>query len=187
MQILVSGKKLKVGQSLTQYVNEKVDYLIDKYFEKIVNINVVFSKQGHMFTCDILFNEGSKKKIVIKSKAHSDEVYNAFDMALVRIEKQLRKYKSKLQDKASKININIAAEEAMKYILSPEEIKEDKAINPPIIAEKPVEILTLSVSDAVMKMDLENLPALMFRNVRNDRINVVYYRKDGNISWVDTK
>ena len=38
-----------------------------------------------------------------------------------------------------------------------------------------------------MKMDLENLPALMFENIKTNRINVVYYRKDGNISWVDSK
>jgi hypothetical protein len=38
-----------------------------------------------------------------------------------------------------------------------------------------------------MKMDLENLPALMFENIKNNRINIVYYRKDGNISWVDSK
>ncbi|EER22260.1 ribosome-associated factor Y [Rickettsia endosymbiont of Ixodes scapularis] len=36
-----------------------------------------------------------------------------------------------------------------------------------------------------MKMDLEDLPAVVFKNINNDRINIVYYRKDGNISWVD--
>ncbi len=59
--------------------------------------------------------------------------------------------------------------------------------NPVIIAEKSVEILTLSVSGAVMKMDLENLPALMFQNSHTNRMNVVYYRRDGNISWIDSK
>ena len=58
--------------------------------------------------------------------------------------------------------------------------------NPVIVAEKATKILKLSVGQAVMKMDLEDLPALMFRNVKTDRINVVYYRKDGNISWVDS-
>ena len=59
--------------------------------------------------------------------------------------------------------------------------------NPAIIAEKPTQVLPISVGEAVMKMDLENLPALMFENVKTGRINVVYYRRDGNISWVDSK
>ena len=79
-----------------------------------------------------------------------------------------------------------------KYVISPTKIDdevEDQEIdldNPVIVAEKATKILKLSVGQAVMKMDLEDLPALMFRNVKTDRINVVYYRKDGNISWVDS-
>jgi len=80
-----------------------------------------------------------------------------------------------------------------KYVISPtkiddedDETKEIDFDNPVIVAEKATKILKLSVGQAVMKMDLEDLPALMFRNVKTDRINVVYYRKDGNISWVDS-
>ena len=54
-----------------------------------------------------------------------------------------------------------------------------------VVAEKPTDILTLTVSQAVMKMDLADLPALMFYNAGNGRVNVVYRRVDGNISWVD--
>lgn len=56
---------------------------------------------------------------------------------------------------------------------------------PAVIAEKSTNIERLSVSDAVMKMDLADLPALMFFNAGNGRLNVVYRRVDGNISWVD--
>jgi len=54
-----------------------------------------------------------------------------------------------------------------------------------IISEKSTEIEKLSVSDAIMKMDLANLPALIFINEENGNINAVYHRKDGNISWID--
>ena len=55
-----------------------------------------------------------------------------------------------------------------------------------IIAETSFGITTLSVSQAVMIMDLENLPAFVFKNSQTGRINVVYYKKSGNISWIDT-
>jgi len=56
---------------------------------------------------------------------------------------------------------------------------------PVVIAEKAADLEKLTVSAAVMKMDLADLPALMFINASNGRLNVVYRRRDGNISWVD--
>ena len=111
---------------------------------------------------------------------------------MAKLEKQLRKYKSKLKNHhTGKIKISEIAFEGTKYVISSQDQENNSDSNDPdnpvIIAEKPVEILKLSVKEAVMKMDLENLPAVVFKNVNNDRTNVVYYRKDGNISWVDYK
>jgi hypothetical protein len=71
-------------------------------------------------------------------------------------------------------------------VLSPEagEHDEDKQAAL-VIAETPTDIDTLTVSEAVMKMDLQDLPALMFFNSAHGRVNIVYRRDDGNISWVD--
>jgi hypothetical protein len=54
-----------------------------------------------------------------------------------------------------------------------------------IVAEMPDEIATLSVSEAVMRMDLADLPVTMFRDRASGRLNVVYHRADGNIGWID--
>ena len=77
----------------------------------------------------------------------------------------------------------------MKYVISPLEESDidDNEKSPTIIAEKPSNVESLSVKDAVMKMDLLNLPALLFINDATKKLNLVYYRKDGNISWIDTK
>ena len=62
---------------------------------------------------------------------------------------------------------------------------DESALSGVIIAEKPTAIETLTVSQAVMKMDLQDLPAVMFVNTSTGRVNVVYRREDGNVSWVD--
>ncbi len=54
-----------------------------------------------------------------------------------------------------------------------------------MVAEAPAYILTLSVSDAVMRMDLEDQPVLMFRNIASGTLNVVYRRSDGHVGWID--
>ena len=192
MQVSVSGQHLSIGLSLQEYVKERMGGSIKKYFDHAPSATVHFNKQNHHFSCDIVVNDGTGRHIVIKSNASSDDVYFAFDAALSKIEKQLRKYKSKLKDHSSKMKVSEVIPTTTKYVISPTKIDdevEDQEIdldNPVIVAEKATKILKLSVGQALMKMDLEDLPALMFRNVKTDRINVVYYRKDGNISWVDS-
>ena len=75
-----------------------------------------------------------------------------------------------------------------KYVIAHEENprEDDDGYAPTIIAEHQLDIESMSVGDAVMRMDLENLQAYLFINSCNDHLNVVYYRKDGNIAWVDS-
>jgi len=192
MQILVSGQQISIGSSLQEYVKNRIADSIHKYFDHAPSANIHFTKQTYEFLCDIIVNDGTGRHVVIKSNAASDEVYSAFDAALSKVEKQLRKYKSKLKDHSARMKVSEITPDVVKYVISPAsgakdgESEEIDIDNPVIVAEKTVKIMKLSVGEAVMRMDLENLPALMFENIKNGRINVVYYRKDGNISWVDT-
>ena len=62
---------------------------------------------------------------------------------------------------------------------------EQAAVHAAVVAEHPAEISRLTVSEAVMRMDLENQPVLMFRNSGSGLLNVVYRRAGGNIGWID--
>lgn len=199
MKVSISGQHIKIGNALQEYIQERLPHMVHKYFDSAPGASVFFSKQGIQFVCHIVLGTIGGRSIAIKSDYSSDEIYSAFDIALSKIEKQLRKYKSKLNAQHNRDKITgIKVTKATKYTITPykqddtietdDETAEDSGYdNPVIIADKPIEIMTLSVSDAVMKMDLENLPALMFENIKTGRINIVYYRKDGNISWVDSK
>lgn len=191
MQVSISGQHFSVGSALQEYAQDKISGSIKKYFDHALSVAVHFNKQNYEFVCDIIVNDGTGRHMVIKSNASSEDVYSAFDSALVKIEKQLRKYKSKLKDHSNRIKVSEIQSNATKYTIAANKLSiEDESHevdidNPLIIAEKPIKILKLSVGQAVMKMDFENVPALMFENIKTNRINLVYYRKDGNISWVD--
>lgn len=192
MQISISGQHIAIGSLIQDYVRNRTLQVAEKYFSNIISANIHFSKHGFQFVCDIVVNDGTGRHMVLKGNATSDDLYSSFDVAISRLEKQLRKYKSKLKDRHERIKLSeAAAYQATKYTITPHQHEDEHDSvtddNPVIIAEKSVEILTLSVSEAVMKMDLENLPALMFYNIHSNRINVVYYRKDNNISWIDSK
>ncbi|RYE05665.1 MAG: ribosome-associated translation inhibitor RaiA [Rickettsiaceae bacterium] len=188
MQISVSGQHIDIGQALPTYVEERFTQVIKKYFDDILSASIHFAKEHNQYKCDIIVNDNSGKQLIVKHQQTSDEIYASFDGALVNLEKQLRKYRSKLKNRHD--NTKASTIEATKYIIDSTYHQSDLKIaeqSASIITEKPTVIEILSIDEAIMAMDLNNLPALMFQNSANGRINVVYHRKDGNISWVDSK
>lgn len=188
MKVLVTGQHLDVGDSFRAYIEESLDKNVKKYFEHAINAHVTLVKEKqHLVTAEILINEGTGMGMTIKSAAQDFDAYRSFDIALDKVETQLKRYKGKIKNHHKNNANKMAYLEGKDYVISPfaDENDSQQNDNPIIIAEKPTKIETLSVSDAVMKMDLLDSPALLFVNSSNKRLNVVYYRKDGNISWVD--
>lgn len=188
MQIHVSGKGVDIGESFRTHVETQLEEHIKKYIDRVTSVNVVASKEAHMLRVDITGNMGTHDGFVIRSRGEAGDIYAAFDDALEKTSKQLRRYKRKLTNHhKGETSLDSRSVKGMKYILPPEagEHEDDDKSAGIIIAEKPTDIETLTVSQAVMKMDLQDLPALMFFNKAHGGLNVVYRRADGNISWVD--
>lgn len=195
MIINISGKNIQIGESLKEHIEDKLKVSANKYLISVTRAEIVISKVSYFFHTNILIHDTSIGDI--KASDENDEVYASFDNALVKIEKILRKYRDKIKKNVKKnhkdeaLYNDIKGLSAKKYILQKGEYQIDfdnttTNLNEPItIAEKATNISKLTVSEAIMKMDFENLPALLFINVANNRLNVVYHRKDGNISWVD--
>lgn len=182
MQIQVSGRGVDVGESLRSHIQSQVDEHVSKYIDRINSIQAVVAKDGHLFRVDLVGNVGTHAGFTIRSRGESSEVYAAFDDALEKVAKQLRRYKRKITNHHKDVPVEVMA---TKRVVSPMIGEEDEDKAGLVIAEKPTKIETLTVSQAVMKMDLQHLPALLFFNKAHGRLNVVYRRDDGNISWVD--
>ncbi len=190
MRVAITGHKISVGGALRTYAEEALVKQVGKYFDRAIDANVVFSKEARQFRADIVVNEGTGAGMVIKGQGLAPDAYVAFDTAAERIAKQLRRYKRRLKNhhKHKLSERELATLSVTKYVLSDRaKSKADVEDGPLIIAEKPTQIETLTVSDAVMRMDLADLPALMFVDKKSGGMSVVYRRKDGNISWVDSK
>ncbi len=201
MQIRVLGSNIEVGQSLTQYVEENLAKSVQKYFEKAVNAEVHFSKTGQMFKVIITVNEGVKGGITVKGNAEAGDVYGCFNEAAEKCAKQLGRYKKRIKNYRrdgrglKSMEPDYQALDAIKYIVPPvaynvfEEMENEEtaADSLQVVGEKNTDIENLTVEEAIMKMDLQDLPALVFINEKSRRLNVVYHRKDGNISWIDPR
>ena len=177
---------------MRSHVADNLNGVVGKYFGKPIEANVVFSREAHLFRADISVHVG--RGIMVQSIGEADEPYPAFDTACDKIAKRLRRYKGRLKDHHSNAE-GAAAEavEAKKYILKAEADEhhdhgETADAHPPVvIAEMTTSIDLLTVSEAVMRMELAELPAMMFRNRAHGGLNMVYRRSDGHVGWVDPK
>jgi len=181
MDITVKGKQMDVGDALRTYVDENLATTVSKYFDRALDATVVFSREAHNFRADISVHAG--RGVTMQGRADAADAHAAFDGALDRIAKQLRRYKRRLQDHQKQPHDEVMT--AQYSIIRSEESEEEVADTPTIIADMPHEIATLSVSEAVMRLDLADAPAMMFRNRANGGLNVVYRRQDGNVGWID--
>jgi ribosomal subunit interface protein len=187
MELSIKGNKLDIGDALTQHIESRLTDSVEKYFDHALDANVVLTKEGNgkNFRTDIVVHIG--RNIKMHGRATTEEPYASFETALERIAKQLRRYKRRLNDHRKNAP-DLAAFEAQKYIIE-NNPDEDEATSgdgaPVIVAEMATTILDLTVSEAVMHMDVNNSSALVFQNKAHGGINVVYKRADGNIGWVD--
>lgn len=190
MQINISGKHMELGESFQAHVETRLKEGVSKYIDRINQLEVVATKEGSRVRVDIHANTGTNSNLAINSHGEAGEVYAAFDEACTKIEKQLRRYKRRItnhhksRQHPDEITRSI---QAKSYVISAESQHEelpDEAA-PVVIAERQMHIEMLTVSEAVMRMDLAALPALMFYNAAHGRVNLVYRRDDGNIAWVD--
>ena len=183
--ISVSGKQTKVGKSLTNYVKENLTNTLKKYFTNFLGSNVIFSKDSFNFKCDININiEGS---IFIKGSSQSNDAYGAFNVANEKIKKRIRRYHRKLTAHRTKNSTSIKDLQASQYIIKNPDIKNANIDEPVIIAESEEMIKTVSVSEALMLMNLNDQNAIFFKNVKSKRLNILFKREDGNIGWLDPK
>lgn len=188
MHITIQGKHIDLGDALRQRVTERLDAAVEKYFGDAIEGTATFAKDARGIQVDCQIHVGHD--IYLKSRGSAGDAHSAFDDAANRIEKQLRRYKRRLRDHhANQRQLGVAAAAAQDYVIAAqteaEEPEEDRGEHPAVIAETRAYIPACTVSDAVMRMDLADTPVMMFRNLGNDRLNVVYRRPDGNIGWID--
>lgn len=189
MQLSVKGKQLDVGDALRTYVDESLSRILDKYFGDAIEVTVTMSRDAHLYRAVVSAHVG--RGIQLEAQGEANEPYPAFDAAADRLSKRLRRYKRRLRDHNNK-SAEGASLPAQQYILAgegPEESEDESSADgqPAVVAEMTTEIPTLTVSEAVMRMDLANLPALMFRNTAHGGLNMIYQRSDGNIGWIDPR
>jgi ribosomal subunit interface protein len=190
MQLTVTGKQVEVGNALRRHVGSALESILGKYFRTAIEAHAVFAREARLIRADISLHIG--RGIVINSGAAASDHYLAFDAAAERLAKQLRRYKRRLHEDHGRARAPAErGEMAMSFVLAPVDEEDDSGegatngTSPVVIAEMSTELPQLTVGEAVMRMDLADVPVLLFRNRSHGELNLVYRRGDGNIGWID--
>jgi ribosomal subunit interface protein len=184
MQLTITGKQTDTGDALRRHVEASLGSILEKYFKTAIEAHVVFSKEAHMSRAEISIHIG--RGIMVNAGAAAAETYTAYDAAAERIAKQLRRYKRRLRDHHAKApEPTEVAERARDYVLAPISEEEGTGGGPTVVAEMSTDLPNLTVSEAVMRMDLADARVLLFRNRSHGELNLVYRRADGHVGWID--
>jgi len=185
MEIRVSGHQVETGSALQEHAADRLNGIIDKYFNRALSSQVTFGKApASAFACDIVMhvNHG----LILKSHGQAQDAHLSLDQAADKIEKQLRRYKRRLKDRREQASFAVREEDAAYTVFAPDAPEAEEAPDvPPVIAETRIDVPEVSVSDAVMLLDLRHTTALFFKNAGTGRHNMVYRRDDGSIGWVE--
>jgi ribosomal subunit interface protein len=189
MTIRVSGKGISVSETLRVRISDRTDDVLRKYFDGNFSGHVTIGKEKTGFRTDCMLHLDSGT--ILEADSTATDAYASADLALLQIEKRLRRYKSRLKDrsarKAHAENAAIASLDAQSYVIEAPSIDDEEidVFNPVIIAEATKSLRRFSVSEAVMELDLTGAPVVVFVHGTSGRVNVIYRRQDGNIGWVD--
>jgi ribosomal subunit interface protein len=192
LQVQIAGKKIEVGAALQERISFGLESRVSKYFNRTGEAFVTVSKPGWSFNVDCSIHLPSG--VTLQAHGEGDDGYQAFEMALDKIEKRVRRYKNRLRNHRVSPNGEAPEMAAERIILPRDESNEpddESGVDgvsgeaPAIVAESDTKISTMTVSMAVMQLELADSPAVLFRNAMHGRLNMVYRRPDGNVGWVD--
>jgi len=189
MTLRISGKSISVSEALRGRVSARTDEVLRKYFDGNYSGHVTLSKDGFGFRTDCALHLDSG--ITLEAESNAQDAYASADQALLMIEKRLRRYKSRLKDRSARktyaANAALADIDAPSYVIeAPAESDEEVTdYSPVIIAEATKSLKRLSVSEAVMELDLTGAACIVFQHGSSGRVNIIYRRADGNVGWVD--
>jgi len=175
MEITVTFRHLESTDALRDYAREKVSR-IKKYVGTPAEAAVVLSLEKRRHTAEITLNIDG---ITINAKEVTEDMYSSIDLAVDKLERQVKKHKEKIKDHKPG-----ERERTARYnILSAQ--PDEQALRGRIIKTESVFIKPMSIDEAIMQIDVMNSDFMIFTNAETQKVTVIYRRRDGNLGLIE--
>lgn len=176
MKYNIRGEKVEITPSIRSYIEDKIGKL-DKYFENPdqINANVVIKVRGKEQKIEITV---PAMHYTLRSEESHDDLYAAIDLTVDKLERQIRKNKTKINARNKKNIIQ-------NFELDLEDSLEDD--DSKVLKRKKIEMKPMDEEEAILQMQMLGHSFFVFKNADTDSICVLYVRKDGNYGIIETK
>ena len=175
MEFIIRGDKLKITDAMNDYIEEKLGKL-DKYLKNSddVRVNVIVKLKNHQQRVEITIPLNT---YILRSEETKDDFYAAVDKAVDKLERQIRKNKTRMMSKQVKTNIDFDMS-----VIEPEKEDEKK-----ILKRKVVEVKPMNEEEAILQMELLGHQFYMYKDSESEKTAVVYKRTDGNYGVLEAE
>lgn len=181
MNIILRGEKNKATKAMSDYAKEKLSKL-DKYIENAedVQATIVAKKRNHQDKVEITI---PVKSFILRAEESQDDFYAAIDVAIDKLERQLRKNKTRLQSQLEKTK----KQDIFDFSNFEEMDDGDEGDAQTIVKRKKVEVKPMSEEEAILQMELIGHQFYLFKDADTNQPTVVYKRKDGNYGIIESE
>lgn len=176
MKITLRGKNIEITEAIEKKVADKLSKL-DKYFIVSENVEAKVLVRTYPYGQKIEVTIPTEY-VLLRAEVVDEDLYNAIDLVIDKLEGQIRKYKTRLNRKSkdNKLAFNIASIEPL------DEEEEDVLVKTKTIDPKPMDM-----EEAIMQMELIGHSFFVYRDTETDSISIVYRRRDGDYGLIETK
>ena len=176
MEIIIHGDKIKITDAMKDYLKEKLAKL-EKYLENSENVraNIMVKVKNREQTVEITI---PLKSFILRSEETKEDYYAAVDKTIDKLERQIRKNKTKLMSKHNKNNQD--------FNFSEIESEEDKNTSK-IVKRKTIEVKPMNEEEAILQMELLGHEFYMYKDEETGLPAVVYKRNDGNYGIIESE
>lgn len=176
MKITLRGKNIEITEAIEEKVSEKLSKL-DKYFIVSENVEAKVLVRTYPYGQKIEVTIPTEY-VLLRAEVVDQDLYNAIDLVIDKLEGQIRKYKTRLNRKSkdNKLAFNLASIEPL------EEEEEDVLVKTKTITPKPMDM-----EEAIMQMELIGHSFFVYRDTETDAISIVYRRNDGDYGVIETE
>ena len=176
MKITLRGKNIEITEAIEEKVSEKLSKL-DKYFIVSENVEAKVLVRTYPYGQKIEVTIPTEY-VLLRAEVVDQDLYNAIDLVIDKLEGQIIKYKTRLNRKSkdNKIAFNLASIEPL------EDEEEDVLVKTKTITPKPMDM-----EEAIMQMELIGHSFFVYRDTETDAISIVYRRNDGDYGLIETE
>ena len=175
MKYNIRGDKMVITDAIKDYTEEKLGKL-EKYLkDDSITANVIARVKGNDQIVEVTI---PTSKFILRGEALDDDLYAAIDLVSEKLERQIRKNKTRLNRKVNNVK---------EYDFDFELEEEEEEDNHKIVKTKNIEMKPMDSEEAILEMELLGHSFFVYKDMDTNNTNVVYKRKDGNYGLIETK